>query len=173
MLLIVHVNQRSPDTLLQLEVAVTGAQEEAPLAALQVAIQKHLNLIPDLLSLEDPETLVGRDLVYYVLQRVAESVRHFDSKASWTITFLPYEGGPYELRHSRPPSGISRDKTPLSWPLNGLICSICKQPQVNTPGGASCPNGHGGVEGIAPSSKNIPRVDDYDGSGVPGFNPTR
>jgi hypothetical protein len=173
MLLIVHVNQRSPDTLLQLEVAVTGAQEEAPLAALQVAIQKHLNLIPDLLSLEDPETLVGRDLVYYVLQRVVKSVRHFDSKASWTITFLPYEGGPCELRYSIPVQEISRDNTPFSWPSNGLICSICKQPQIDTPSGASCPNGHGGVEGIAPSSKDIPRVDDYDGSGVPGFNPTR
>lgn len=34
-----------------------------------------------------------------------------------------------------------------SFPLNGLFCSVCTAPQRTTPGGASCINGHGGVEG--------------------------
>lgn len=33
---------------------------------------------------------------------------------------------------------------------NGLLCSACGEPQFATPSGASCPNGHGGVEGVQP-----------------------
>lgn len=29
-----------------------------------------------------------------------------------------------------------------------LVCPICGEPQFNTPSGATCCNGHGGVEGI-------------------------
>jgi hypothetical protein len=35
-----------------------------------------------------------------------------------------------------------------SFPLNGLHCAECKQPQRATAGGPSCPNGHGGAEGF-------------------------
>ena len=46
------------------------------------------------------------------------------------------------LRKLRPP--------PLEWsfesyPLTGTVCSVCGEPQRQTPGGASCPNGHGGA----------------------------
>lgn len=32
--------------------------------------------------------------------------------------------------------------------LLNLLCPECKQPQIATPSGASCVNGHGGLEGI-------------------------
>jgi hypothetical protein len=32
--------------------------------------------------------------------------------------------------------------------LQNLLCPACKQPQIATPSGASCINGHGGLEGI-------------------------
>lgn len=35
-----------------------------------------------------------------------------------------------------------------NWPSNGLYCPICKKPQVSTPSGTSCPNGHGGLYGV-------------------------
>lgn len=35
------------------------------------------------------------------------------------------------------------------WPLNGLVCEICGEPQRKTPSGATCANaGHGGVNGV-------------------------
>jgi hypothetical protein len=36
---------------------------------------------------------------------------------------------------------------------NGLMCSICGEPQVVCPSGAMCPNGHGGVEGVEPEEE--------------------
>lgn len=33
-------------------------------------------------------------------------------------------------------------------PLNGLRCPACWLPQRDTPSGASCPNGHGGEQGV-------------------------
>lgn len=35
-------------------------------------------------------------------------------------------------------------------PANGLVCPDCLLPQRLTPSGASCPNGHGGAQGIDP-----------------------
>lgn len=35
-----------------------------------------------------------------------------------------------------------------SFKLNGLACSVCGLQQRETPGGQSCPNGHGGAEGV-------------------------
>lgn len=44
-------------------------------------------------------------------------------------------------------------------PKNGLLCSICRQPQVQTPrSGATCENGHGGVEGFSPDEE-CPQID--------------
>lgn len=37
-----------------------------------------------------------------------------------------------------------------SFPLNGLLCPVCRLPQRNTSGGASCENGHGGEVGEEP-----------------------
>lgn len=37
-----------------------------------------------------------------------------------------------------------------SFPLNGLLCPVCRLPQRNTSGGASCENGHGGEIGVEP-----------------------
>jgi oligoribonuclease len=34
------------------------------------------------------------------------------------------------------------------FPLNGLACSVCGEPQRDTSGGASCSNGHGGAPGV-------------------------
>jgi hypothetical protein len=44
--------------------------------------------------------------------------------------------------------------------LNGLLCAACKAPQYDTPGGATCPNGHGGADGIpAPDADDVPAPD--------------
>lgn len=40
---------------------------------------------------------------------------------------------------------------------NGLVCSVCKSPQYDTPSGTICDNGHGGVEGEQPPPE--PAVD--------------
>lgn len=37
-----------------------------------------------------------------------------------------------------------------SYPLTGTTCSVCREPQRQTPGGASCSNGHGGAEPVSP-----------------------
>lgn len=34
------------------------------------------------------------------------------------------------------------------YPLTGAQCSVCKEPQRMTPGGISCPNGHGGAPSL-------------------------
>lgn len=39
---------------------------------------------------------------------------------------------------------------PEHFPRNGLVCSVCGQWQVVSPGGETCPNGHGGAEGVTP-----------------------
>jgi hypothetical protein len=50
---------------------------------------------------------------------------------------------------------------------NGLICSICKHPQWDTPHGTLCENGHGGVEGLSSTTigKDFgrPREDEDEG----------
>lgn len=51
---------------------------------------------------------------------------------------------------------MSREQKPMnrpfeSFPLNGLLCEVCKEPQRITPSGATCRNeGHGGAFGIDP-----------------------
>jgi hypothetical protein len=44
-----------------------------------------------------------------------------------------------------------------TWPLNGLLCSVCQRPQRTTPSGAACghPDGHGGADGIEPPKKKL------------------
>ena len=34
------------------------------------------------------------------------------------------------------------------WPLNGLYCIDCHEPQYDTPSGAVCKNSHGGAPGV-------------------------
>jgi hypothetical protein len=51
------------------------------------------------------------------------------------------------------------------YPENGLLCSLCREPQHESPGGAVCGNGHGGapgVEGVRPASASatLTRLDD-------------
>lgn len=46
------------------------------------------------------------------------------------------------------------DGDPESYPTNGLICPECFSPQHATPGGASCRNGHGGLEGVTRDAAN-------------------
>lgn len=36
------------------------------------------------------------------------------------------------------------------YPPTGLYCPECRSPQFDTPGGACCENGHGGLEGVGP-----------------------
>jgi DNA polymerase III subunit gamma/tau len=67
----------------------------------------------------------------------------------------------------RATSSVSRPSAPLSvtapsskvpfeaLPLTGKLCSICKEPQRQTPGGPSCPNDHGGVDGIDPPTQTL------------------
>lgn len=31
---------------------------------------------------------------------------------------------------------------------HGTLCSVCRKPQFMTPGGLSCPDGHGGAESV-------------------------
>jgi hypothetical protein len=40
---------------------------------------------------------------------------------------------------------------------NGLLCSDCGEPQVNTPSGPSCKFGHGGADGVKPVPKQLVR----------------
>lgn len=41
-------------------------------------------------------------------------------------------------------------------PKNGLLCSVCRQPQVLTPqSGATCENDHGGVYGIDEDGERV------------------
>ncbi len=178
MSLTVYIHQMTR-TLQKLEVFVVGAEESNSLATLQSSLQKHLDMIPGLLSFEDPEVLENLDGPYYVTQQIARDLRRYDPRAPWTITFHSYERNSWELSYIRIhtrgpqvalPSDPHLKEPPSGWPLNGLICPICKQPQIDTPSGSSCPNGHGGEEGIKLTSKDVPRVDDYDGSGVPGYN---
>jgi len=35
-------------------------------------------------------------------------------------------------------------------PRTGKLCSVCRGPQVSTPSGDTCENGHGGADGIDP-----------------------
>jgi hypothetical protein len=50
------------------------------------------------------------------------------------------------------PNGLRRrleDEGPAeAYPLNGLLCPECGTPQYDTPGGACCKNGHGGLQGV-------------------------
>lgn len=41
------------------------------------------------------------------------------------------------------------------FPLNGLVCSVCGEPQRDTPHGSSCKNGHGGAVGVDESTYEI------------------
>jgi hypothetical protein len=47
-----------------------------------------------------------------------------------------------------PADAESRDAS--SYPLNGYLCSVCYRVQYDTPHGAVCDQGHGGVDGIEP-----------------------
>jgi hypothetical protein len=40
------------------------------------------------------------------------------------------------------------DETSILRKPNGLLCSICRKPQFETPGGETCENGHGGADGV-------------------------
>lgn len=53
---------------------------------------------------------------------------------------------------SEPPfdSTWHEDASAEECPTNGLLCSVCLQPQHDTPSGSSCAQGHGGAEGITP-----------------------
>lgn len=42
---------------------------------------------------------------------------------------------------------LSEDSPPVVQ-YNGLFCSVCHEPQFSSPGGETCPNGHGGATGI-------------------------
>jgi hypothetical protein len=41
---------------------------------------------------------------------------------------------------------------------NGLLCSICYEPQMASPSGPFCSNGHGGADGIDPKDKPAPEA---------------
>ena len=47
-------------------------------------------------------------------------------------------------RQKRP----AKDDPFESYPMNTLICPECEEPQRDTPGGASCKNSHGGLQGL-------------------------
>lgn len=34
---------------------------------------------------------------------------------------------------------------------NGLVCSVCGEPQMETPSGTICKNHHGGADGVEPT----------------------
>jgi dCTP deaminase len=36
---------------------------------------------------------------------------------------------------------------------NGLLCHVCGDPQIITPGGVTCPSGHGGAYGVDPNEE--------------------
>lgn len=54
---------------------------------------------------------------------------------------------------------------------NGLACGVCGEPQMETPSGATCPNGHGGAQGLEaedePSSESSFEVDPFGGEEKP------
>ncbi len=50
------------------------------------------------------------------------------------------------------------DEAPfISFPLTGERCSVCREPQRQTPGGLSCKNGHGGVDPL--ENEHIPPIE--------------
>lgn len=57
--------------------------------------------------------------------------------------------------------GLLANRKPMlsentNWPSNGLYCPVCRQPQINTPSGTCCLNGHGGLEGVEKSTDHEP-----------------
>jgi hypothetical protein len=62
----------------------------------------------------------------------------------------PASGAVNELAQSREPFA---DPPFESFPLNGLLCPECNGPQRETDGGASCANGHGGLDGVKPPTR--------------------
>lgn len=70
------------------------------------------------------------------------------------IVFIGEAPGPSEDSLGKPfigPAGRVLDQI-IQQALGGfLLCPICKAPQYETPGGMVCGNGHGGVEGSAPT----------------------
>lgn len=56
--------------------------------------------------------------------------------------------GPGSLSH-RPGEDLPFER----YEVNGLLCVVCDLPQRETPGGASCPGGHGGADGYDPETK--------------------
>ena len=52
----------------------------------------------------------------------------------------------------------------LDCPTNGLKCSVCNKPQYDTPGGATCVDGHGGVAGYCDEPEDYkPSPEHYKG----------
>lgn len=46
---------------------------------------------------------------------------------------------------SRVATAMERAKGAPEAKLSGTICSVCKEPQIETPSGVTCKNGHGGA----------------------------
>lgn len=44
-----------------------------------------------------------------------------------------------------------KEQSVHDFPLNGLVCSVCGEPQHETPYGDVCENGHGGAPGVDPN----------------------
>ena len=58
--------------------------------------------------------------------------------------------------HPTPPATPPVPGTPIPFPTASpsaaTYCSVCNEPQLNTPSGLTCPNGHGGVTGVEKAS---------------------
>jgi hypothetical protein len=50
----------------------------------------------------------------------------------------------------RNPEKRSSEPPPAEKKKNGLLCSVCKSPQYDTPSGTVCDNHHGGADGVPP-----------------------
>lgn len=60
-----------------------------------------------------------------------------------------------------------------SFPLNGLLCSVCQKPQRDTPSGASCASLHGGADGIDPKEVKLQPPEEKPLGMKPNMTPMR
>lgn len=100
------------------------------------------------------QTVLATDLAAAVLKDEQEG-EGFDLSAGLF--------GPHVSAWIREVAAAFAELSPPSPPgpgeLNGLLCGLCGKPQFMTPSGASCPDGHGGVDGYNPSeTQEHPKV---------------
>jgi hypothetical protein len=126
-----------------------GPETQAELSALYSRLQgflSNLGLVPkaspDAPATSLPESLEGR---IALLSSVVEGLEEVDDPETVRDLLL-------DLAMKAKDSAGRLTQAKRTIEPNGLLCSVCHEPQFKTLQGEVCPNGHGGAPGITPES---------------------